>query len=174
MATRNSEIYSAAQEYPTELVLERVFDAGRDLVWKVWTDPVHLAQWWGPGGFTNPRCDWNARTGGAIYIEMRGPDGTIYPMKGTFEEVEEPHRLVFVSSALDEKGAALFDVQTTVVFEDRQGKTAMKLRAQVVRSTPRAAQYLKGMEMGWAQSLERLRQHLATVASAPEAAPLQN
>jgi uncharacterized protein YndB with AHSA1/START domain len=65
-----------------ELVLTRVFDAPRELVFKVWTDPKHLARWWGPRGFTNPVCELDLRPGGAILIHMRGPDGTVYPMTG--------------------------------------------------------------------------------------------
>jgi uncharacterized protein YndB with AHSA1/START domain len=64
-----------------ELTITRVFDAPRALVFEVWTDPKHLAQWWGPQGFTNPVCEFDARVGGELRIHMRGPDGSIYPMK---------------------------------------------------------------------------------------------
>jgi len=68
-----------------ELVLTRVFDAPRELVFKAWTDPKHVAQWWGPHGFTNPVCELDLRPGGAILIHMRGPDGVVYPMTGTYQ-----------------------------------------------------------------------------------------
>jgi uncharacterized protein YndB with AHSA1/START domain len=153
MAARNS---AAAQPADRELVLTRVFDAPPSLVFKAWTDPQHLAQWWGPHGFTNPRCEVDVRPGGAIRIDMRGPDGTVYPMAGVYREVVAPKRLVFAASALDAQGKPLFEVLTTVTFADLGGKTTLTLRARVVKETAAAAPYLQGMEAGWTQSLERL------------------
>jgi uncharacterized protein YndB with AHSA1/START domain len=151
----------AADGLGVEVKLTRVFDAPRRLVFQVWTDPKHVAEWWGPHGFTNPRCEWDARTGGAIHIDMRGPDGRIYPMRGTFEEVLAPERLVFTCSALDEAGHPLFEVETTVTFAERGGKTSLTMQARVVKSTAGAMQYIQGMEAGWTQSLERLATYVA-------------
>ena len=97
-----------------ELVLTRVFNAPRERVWKAWTDPNQVAQWWGPAGFTNPRCEVDVRPGGVLRIDMRGPDGTVYPMSGVYREVVSPERLVFTGSALDEKGKPLFEVLNTI------------------------------------------------------------
>ncbi len=144
-----------------ELVLTRVFDAPRELVFKAWTDPKRVAQWWGPHRFTNPVCDLDVRPGGAIRIHMRGPDGTVYPMTGVYQEVVEPERLVFTSAALDADGNPMFEVLTTVTFAEQGGKTKQILRARVIKSTAEAAPYLKGMEAGWTQSLERLAESLA-------------
>ncbi|MGZ3593758.1 MAG: SRPBCC domain-containing protein, partial [Syntrophales bacterium] len=83
------------------LVITRFFDAPRDIVFKAWTDEKLVAQWWGPNGFANPVCELDARPGGAIHIDMRGPDGVVYPMKGIFHEIAEPERLVFTSSAIE-------------------------------------------------------------------------
>jgi uncharacterized protein YndB with AHSA1/START domain len=164
MAARNDAGFHTSQaSYPHELVRKRVFDAPRELVWKVWTDPAHLAQWWGPKGFTNPRCEWNARPKGSIHIDMRAPDGVIYPMSGVFEEIVEPERLVFVSSALDENGKSMFDVMNTVILTEEHGKTALTLKARVISVTERAPQYLKGMEMGWNMSFDRLTEYLQRV-----------
>ena len=145
-----------------ELVLTRVFDAPRELVFKAWTDPKRVAHWWVPQGFTNPVCELDARPGGAIRIHMRGPDGTVYPMTGVYQEVVEPERLVFTSAALDEKGHPLFEVLTTVTFAEQGAKTKQILRARVIKSTAQAAPYLAGMEAGWTQSLERLSAFVAT------------
>src|SRR5260370_12893331 len=76
-----------------ELVLTREFDAPRELVFKVWTDPKHVAQWWGPRGFTNPVCELDLRPAGAILIHIRGPDGTLYPMTAVYPECWEHQRL---------------------------------------------------------------------------------
>ena len=65
-----------------ELTVTRVFDAPRELVFTMWTDPEHMAQWWGPQGFTNPVCEMDVRVGGAIRIHMRGPDGDFFLRRG--------------------------------------------------------------------------------------------
>jgi uncharacterized protein YndB with AHSA1/START domain len=145
-----------------ELVLTRVFDAPRELVFKVWTDPKHVARWWGPHGFTNPVCELDLRPGGAIRIHMRAPDGTVYPMTGVFQEIVEPERIVFISAALDAAGNPMFEVLTTVTFAEQGKKTKQTMRARVIKTTPQAAPYIAGMEQGWTQSLERLTAYLAT------------
>jgi len=144
-----------------ELVLTRIFDAPRELVFKAWTDPKIVAQWWGPHRFTNPVCELDARPGGAIRIHMRGPDGTVYPMTGTYQEIVEPERIVFTSAALDAAGNPMFELLTTVTFAEEGGKTKQILRTRVIKSTPEAPRYLAGMEAGWTQSLERLTAYLA-------------
>jgi len=145
-----------------ELVITRVFDAPRELVFKAWTDPKHVAQWWGPKGFTNPVCELDVRPGGAIRIDMRGPDGVVYPMKGVFHEIVEPERLVFTSSAFeDENGNPQLAVLNTVTFTEHNGKTKLTLHAVVVKSAPEVAAALDGMREGWSQSLDRLAKELA-------------
>jgi len=147
-----------------ELVLTRVFKAPRGPVFAAWTEPTQVAQWWGPNGFTNPVCELDVRPGGAIRIHMRGPDGTVYPMTGVYQEIVEPERLVFTGAALDESGKPLFEVLNTVAFVEHDGTTKLTVRARVVKSTAGAAPYLAGMEAGWTQSLERLGVHLAGTA----------
>ncbi len=160
MTTRGS---SSTQKSATPaLVLSRVFDAPRDLVFKAWTDPRHVPRWWGPNGFTNPVCELDVRPGGAIRIDMRGPDGVVYPMKGVFHEIVEPERLVFTSSAVeDEKGHPQLVVRFTVTFDEHNGKTKLTVRAVVVTSGPAAAGALAGMEQGWTEMLDRLAEELA-------------
>lgn len=163
MSAHNTRISAAKEFSQWDLVMTRVFDAPRELVFKVWTDPKHLRQWWGPTGFTNPVCEVDLRVGGAMRIHMRAPNGVVYPMTGVFEEIDEPERLVFLSSALDEKGDPIFDVLTTVTFADQGGKTALTMQARVVRTTVQAPQYLQGMQAGWTQSFERLGAYVASM-----------
>lgn len=143
-----------------ELVITRTFDAPREIVFKMWTDPKHMAQWWGPHGFTNPVCELDVRPGGAIRIDMRDPDGTVYPMTGTFREIVRPERLVFTAEALDQNGAAVLEVMNTVTFEEKNGKTTLTLQAHVAKVAGEGVSYLEGMEAGWTQSLERLASQL--------------
>lgn len=144
-----------------ELVLTRVFDAPRELVFKAWTEPERLQRWWGPNRFTNPVCEVDVRPGGTIRIHMRAPDGMVYPMTGVYHEVVTPERIVFTSVALDGNGDALFEILNTVTFAEDGGKTTLTLHAKVVKVTAAAAPYLAGMETGWSQSLDRLASEVA-------------
>jgi uncharacterized protein YndB with AHSA1/START domain len=139
------------------LVLTRLFDAPRELVFKVWTDPKHLAQWWGPKGFTTTVCESDPQRGGKIKIHMRGPDGHIYPMEGEYGDVVEPERIVLTAKAhLDENSEAPFEVRNTTELADVDGKTLLTMTAEVLWAKPEAARALAGMEQGWNESLDRL------------------
>ncbi len=155
---------SAAAAVPQELTLTRVFDAPRALVFKLWTNPKHLAQWWGPKGFTNPRCEIDVRPGGAIRIDMRRPDGGKHPMTGEFKEIVAPERLVFTSIAIDTDGNAIFENLNTITFEEQAGKTKLTVQVKVLQMTPQATPYLAGMSVGWNQSLDRLAEYASQAA----------
>ncbi|MEA2666274.1 MAG: hypothetical protein QOI11_3218 [Candidatus Eremiobacteraeota bacterium] len=144
-----------------EFVFTRTLDAPRALVFAAWTDPKHLAQWWGPHHFTNPVCEADPRPGGALYIEMRGPDGTTYPMDARFVEVVPPERLAFTTFLKNDAGTVVLEVFTRVAFAERDGKTVLTLNAHVVTAGPGSEEFLSGMEEGWSQSLERLAAHIA-------------
>ena len=144
-----------------EVVITRVFDAPRELVWKAWTDPKHLARWWGPKGFTNPVCEADVRVGGAWHIVMRMFDGNEFPCGGVYKEVVKPERLVFTNDALDKEGNPIIEGLTTVTFAEEGGKTKLTLRTRGTAAVEYANAYLKGMEIGWTQSLERLAEELA-------------
>jgi uncharacterized protein YndB with AHSA1/START domain len=144
-----------------EVVITRIFDAPRALVFQAWTDPKHLKRWWGPKMFTNPVCEVDARVGGAWRIVMRSPDGVDYPCGGVYREIVEPERLVFTNIATDNDGNPILDGLTTVTFEEQGGKTKLTLTTRAVALVEYAAAYLQGMEAGWTQSLESLAEELA-------------
>jgi uncharacterized protein YndB with AHSA1/START domain len=139
-----------------EVTITRLFDAPRALVFKAWTDPKMLAEWWGPKGFTNPRCEFEARVGGAIRIDMRAPDGAVYPMGGEVREIDPPQRLVFTNNALDQDGNPIIQGFTTVTFEEDNGKTKLTLHTRGAAVVELAVKYLQGMEMGWTMSIDKL------------------
>ncbi len=140
-----------------ELTITRIFDAPRELVFKAWTDPKLLQQWWGPNMFTNPVCELDPRPGGRINVVMRGPDGMDNPMGGVFREVVEPERLVFTSTAFeDEAGHAKMENLNTVTFTDLGGKTQMTLHVVVLHADEDMVFALSGMEQGWNESLDHL------------------
>src|SRR5580698_5471628 len=122
MSAKNKETEDYAGR---EFVITREFAAPRELVFKAWTDPKHLAQWWGPRGFTNPVCEWDVRVGGKIYDVMRAPEGQEHPMGGEFREIVPPEKLVFMCGPLDEQGKMLFEFLHTVTFAEVKSKTKM-------------------------------------------------
>lgn len=161
MAARDEQTAGPQQ---AELTLTRVFNAPRELVFDVWTDPKHLAQWWGPDCFTNPVCRVDARPGGELYIVMRSPDGQDYPMKGVFQELRRPVRLSFTNRALDGNGVELLEGITTVSFEAEGGKTRVTVHTVMRAKIPQAAAALAGMEPGWNQTLDGLDTYLGEIA----------
>jgi len=161
MAGTNAKGEARGNFAEREVVITRIFDAPRALVFKAWTDPKHLKRWWGPKMFTNPVCEVDARVGGAWRIVMRGPDGVDYPCGGVYREIVEPERLVFTNIATDNDGNPILDGLTTVTFEEQGGKTKLTLTTRAVALVEYAAAYLQGMEAGWTQSLESLAEELA-------------
>lgn len=147
-----------------EVTITRIFDAPRALVFKAWTDAEHLAQWWGPNGFTNPVCEIDPRVGGVIRIHMRSPDGAIYPMKGEIRKIVAPERLVFTNIAVDAAGNPVTEGLTTVTFVEEGGKTKLTLHTRGAALVAQAVPYLQGMEYGWTQSIDRLAALLARAA----------
>jgi len=165
MANSNVEMSPVTMAGNPELVLTRTFEAPREVVFAAWTDAKHLEKWWGPKGFTSPVCAVDVRPGGKIRIDMRGPDGTVYPMVGVFEEIVAPERLVFTSGALDAKGEMLFQILNTITFVAKGEKTVLTVEARVVMSKPGAAPHLKGMQEGWSQTLDRLGDAVADTSA---------
>lgn len=161
MGTRAAETYDRLEELletmPRELKITRVFNAPRELVFKAWTERERVRQWWGPKGFTCPVCEIDVRPGGAIKIDMQGPDGTIYPMGGEYKEIVPPERLVFTSWAPNQRGARMFEMLNTLTFTDLGGKTELKVDVRAVMVTGDAAYPLQGMTQGWTEMIERLK-----------------
>jgi uncharacterized protein YndB with AHSA1/START domain len=150
-----------------ELTLVRTFDAPRELVFRAFTDARHLAQWWGPHGFTTPVCEIEARPGGAVRIHMRGPEGTghdtVYRTTGVVREIVAPERLVFALALLEDDGSIRLENINTVTFAEQAGKTTITLHVRVIKATEAAEYNLQGMQAGWSQSLERLASLVATI-----------
>jgi uncharacterized protein YndB with AHSA1/START domain len=143
-----------------EIVITRTLDAPRELVFAVWTDPRHVASWWGPNGFTTTIQDMNVTPGGVWRLVMRGPDGRDYKNKIVFIEVVKPERLVYRHSGED--GTEPVQFQTTVTFAARGGKTDLTLR--LVFETNEARDHViktYGAVEGGKQTIGRLADYLA-------------
>ena len=161
-----------------DFMISRTFDAPRALVWKAWTEPKHMAQWWGPKDFTNPVCELDVRVGGAYRITMRGPDGDEYPLKGVYREIVPPERLVMFMDISDHPDSWYdmvipdrdktkkphVDCVQTATFEEVDGKTKLTIRTRFESVAIRDAMIEMGMNGGWSLSLDRLTTCLANMA----------
>lgn len=139
-----------------EVVMTRRYDAPPDLVWRAWTEPAHVVQWWGPNGFTTTIEEMEVRPGGVWRFVMHGPDGTDFPNKVVFTEVVRPERLAYLHSDGTEDGIR-FDV--TVIFE-AVGDDATQLTMTSVFPT---AEMLRDTEAKY-QAVEGARQHVQRLA----------
>ena len=155
-----------------EMVIERVFDATRELVWQAWTDPAHFVQWWGPDGFTTPHCSIDLRVGGHMHFCMRSTEYGDFWAGGVFYEVDPPSRLVYGDYFADEHGNRVSpahysmspefpeETMTSLTLEDLgDGKTKMTLRQGI----PSRLAEQSGALVGWSQSFDKLAGYLASV-----------
>ena len=148
---------SAAELERRTLVLDRLFDAPCDVVFKAWSEPEHLIHWWGPRGFTSDIEKMEFRVGGAYRIHMRSPEGTDHWSQGVYREIVPPQRLVMVGSWADARGKPTTpETVLTVTFEERGAQTRLTLHSVFETVTARDAH--RG---GWSSSLERLMDYLA-------------
>ena len=148
-----------------EIVLTRFLEAPRNRVFQLWTQHELLAEWWGPAGFSNPRCQLEPKVDGMIRIDMQAPDGKIYPCFGTIREIVPPERLVFTCGSGTGPSDLRFDVLCSLTLvEQPQGKTLLTLQLRVLDiADPASASDLDQMETGWRQSLDRLAERLAVL-----------
>ena len=167
------ERMAKANKDESELVITRVFDAPRELVWKAWTEPKRIMRWWGPKGFTSPSCKIDFRVGGKQLLCMKSElkefqYGREFWNVGTYKEIVPLEKIVYTDSFADEKGnvvpATYYDMSTdfpmemhvTVTFEEHEGKTKMTLRH--VGLPP--GQMLDLTRQGWNQSFDKLAESL--------------
>lgn len=144
-----------------EMVISRTFDAPRELVWLAWTDPAHIMQWWGPAGFDNERCASDLRVGGRFHLEMRAPDGNVYPCIGTFREIIEHECIVYEGEAADGHpcGAGIPPRATvTVRFADEGSKTRLTLHTRFASAERKQAAAEARFVVSWEEAMERLAQ----------------
>ena len=151
--TRSDTAMSDAATH--ELVLTRVFDAPRELVFQCWTDPEHLAQWWGPAGMTPTGVDVDTTDGGAWRIGMSDGEAE-YWASGVYLELAPPERLVFSFKWDPREGQPDEDTLVTITFADRDGKTEMTFH-QTGFATVESRD---GHTDGWRSTFDELAAHL--------------
>ena len=146
------------------LVVTRILDAPRDLVWEAWTNPRHVAQWWGPDGFTTTIEKMDVRPGGVWKHVMHGPDGTDYPNSSVFKEVVKPERIVFSHGGGREDGPGVSFIATWT-FEGLGGRTRVTMRGEfpTVEARDTAIREYNAAE-GGNQTIDRYVAYVAQLA----------
>jgi uncharacterized protein YndB with AHSA1/START domain len=140
-----------------ELVITRLFDAPRELVFRAWTEPDRAVRWWGPQGFTTAHYEIDFRPGGSYRVCMRSPEGIEHWQRGVCREVVEPERLVFTFAWEDAEGRPGHETVVTVDFAEVGARTRLTLH-QAVFETVTARDLHQG---GWASALDCLAEYLA-------------
>jgi uncharacterized protein YndB with AHSA1/START domain len=144
-----------------EVVITRVVDAPRALVWDCWTKPEHVPSWMtGPDGWTMPVCEIDLRAGGGWHFVWRKSNGTEMDMRGGYLEVAPPERLV----STERWGPEWPETVNTVVLTERNGKTTITQTVRYPSKAARDAALATGMKSGSEQSFVRLDDYLRTLA----------
>lgn len=153
------------------ITITRIFDAPRKLVFEAWLDEKHLQQWWMPRGFTNPTCritssktPGRAETGAELTVVTYHPAFGEMPQTGKYEEVSPYDRIVFTTTAFfDNEGKPKLRGHNVLVFSDEPAggaKTKMVITASILEAGPGLEGALAGMDQGWAETLDRLGEHV--------------
>ena len=147
-----------------ELTMDREFDAPRDLVWKAWTEPEHLAHWWGPREWTTHVKVLELRPGGVWHYCMRSPKGEEAWGKAVYEDVVRPERLKYRDAFSDADGNINPPTMVVTITLTAMGERT-RLNGHTLFETPedRSKVLEMGMEQGMSESVERLVEHLATM-----------
>jgi len=164
-------VMTSSETHPTtfdvvsdlEVVMTRVFDAPRELVYQVCTEAQHMAEWWGPAKLSLPVCEMDVRPGGTYRFVQRDDDGTEYPFRGEFREVVAPSRLVMTQIF---EPYADHEMLVTLTFEDLgNGRTRLTDHMRFDTIESRDATLAAGMESGARESYDRMAALLARLSS---------
>ena len=154
MAAKNDRTTEPAERV---LVITRIFDAPRTLVFRAWTEPEYLMRWWGPNGFTTTSCEMDLRPGGAWRVAMRSPQGREDRQRGIFREIVPPERLVFTYAFEDAAGNRGHETLVTVTFAEHEGKTKLTVNQAVFETVAVRDDHVRG----WGEALDHLAKYVA-------------
>ena len=161
------------------MLVTRIFDAPRELVWKAWTDPKYVMQWWGPKGFTAPFCRMDFRVGGKFLCSMRSPDGQEFWSGGEYHEIVPYEKIVSSMYFSDSEGnkvepahygiehEAIDNAYDVTIFEDLgNGQTKLTL----VGNEAMEDAIKSGQVEGWHQILDKTAAVIAGLVRADQVA----
>jgi uncharacterized protein YndB with AHSA1/START domain len=158
---KNTGTLTVTTPSDTEIVMTRVFDAPRRMVFDAFSKPELLKRWFGPRGWTLAVCEVDLRVGGGFRFVLRGPDGAELGMRGVYRELEPPDRSVHMESFDDYPGES----EVTAVFVEENGRTTMTATVRYESKEIRDAVIQSGMEHGAAESYDRLAELLTSSSS---------
>ena len=158
----------------SEFVMSRVLDAPRAQLWRCFTDPERMKQWWGPKGVKVVKAQMDLRVGGIYHYGMQNPDGQVMWGRMVYREITPPERLVFINSFSDESGglgrhplAPQWPRQMMSIFtfdEEPGGKTRFTVRWSPYEATAEEREVFDAghdsMTMGWSGTLDKLEAYL--------------
>jgi uncharacterized protein YndB with AHSA1/START domain len=156
-----------------QLVITRVFDAPRELVFKVWTEAEHLKHWWGPKGFSINVSKLELRPGGIFHYSMRTNDGHEMWGKFVYKEIAAPEKLVFINSFSDKEGNTVrapfsqtfpLEIMNIITFSEHEGKTTLTLRGGPINANEDELKFFadmhESMQQGFAGTFDQLAEYL--------------
>jgi uncharacterized protein YndB with AHSA1/START domain len=161
-----------------ELVLARTFNAPRELVFKVWTEAEHLAQWWGPAGMELTVLKLDVRPGGIYHFGMKSPEGFEMFGKFVYYEIAAPEKLVYTNAFADAEGNTIrapffatpvfpLEIMNTLTLAEQDGQTMLTLRGAPYNATEEERQFFasmhESMHQGFSGTFDQLERHLAKV-----------
>lgn len=152
------------QKAEQTLDISRVFDAPIEHVFAAWSQAEHVRHWFCPDMFTIPEAEIDFRKGGKSRVCMRGPDGTDHVSEGVYVEIAEPQKIVTDSRVDMAPGEPFFSALTTAEFAPEGSGTRVNVKQEYTLFQPEAEGAIKGAPMGWAQSLDKLENYLASIA----------
>ncbi len=150
-----------SNEYPGPLIVSRLFQAPRNLVFQAWSTADHLRHWFCPAGYTVPDVRIEFRVGGVFEICMRSPEGRDHWTRGRYAEIVPDARLVIDMLAVGDRDKPLFRAYTVVNFIDEAGATTLEVDQRYTVFDPAAAAMIGGAPQGWSQTLDRLEAEVA-------------
>lgn len=154
--TRRAKVTTPSER---EIVIERVFDAPRTLVFEAWTKPEHVAHWWDPSGAQLAVCEIDLRPDGAFRFVNSGPEGAKYPFCGFYREITPPSRLIIGGPSPISQGESV----CTLAFSENDGKTTLVMTFLCQSRADRDALLQMRVDEGTAQTLENLAGYLRTI-----------
>jgi len=143
-----------------DLVVTRLIDAPRRLVFGAWTDPEQVSHWWGPKGYVTTECDMDIRPGGAYRCVMRSPEGTDHRKRGVYRAIVEPELIEFTFAWEQPDGRLGNETLITVTFEAVGAKTRLTLHQRLFDTKENRDSH----RVGWTSCLERFAEYAAAAA----------
>lgn len=157
MVTKEKSTLTLTLPSDREIVMTRDFDAPRELVFKAYTDPKSIPQWWGPRGYTTTVDKMDVRPGGVWRFVQRNQDGNEFAFNGVYREIVPPERLVYTFEFEGMRGHVMLE---TVTFEEHDGKTKLTDKALFDNVEDRDGMLKSGMEQGAAETMDRFAELL--------------